>query len=335
MGKNNLIRAFVICAAFIVVALFAYFILFHIDNTVKKKAIAQAEKMDFSQTEKTNGYETESASYHYLDSDGEYSFYSVLQLEKDSDGDSYFDIRKKRTLICKIKDNTVVEKFDTASLSVGENDDVYIPHGAYHNGFLFFTVQNKKGIYRIDSSLKHCELYIQKSKYGEISKSTVSFYNNALVFITNDNQVVLYDGKDEKLLCKADALEKNFSSDEKFEPRGYDLDYNAFVQSNYIVCTNGSETYFAAKNKIFLKSKSADFKEIKTIHIKHDLGTSCILGIDFCQSDKKYLKILCRCVTDETANFSFENRVYILDPETGKMKCFQQKNRIKSIIWLL
>lgn len=229
-----------------IICILIYFKPMPLSQNVKSEAINCAERMSFD-AYTDNVYMTDYCCY--LDSDDKYDYYCSLEYSYNSG--KYTD--KDTTHLLKIKDNKIINKYDLSDLNT--DSILHVERGICNNNYLYFVARSNNAVYRIDCDFNSCELYIEGSQFGNISYSSLSFYDNYLLYITDSGNIVKYSDGKEELFLTVPSIRTVFGGD-KIDLNEFVSEYNTTTNTNYLISTNGKKTYCAAKNKLFLYNHS-------------------------------------------------------------------------------
>lgn len=249
----------------------------------------QTGNADFSVTfkdDETVPDDLSPVSFHYLDSSDDYDYYVAVL---------YTRTKKNRTCLVQMSEGNVLKKYDLSNSELFndyfERESVYALCGTFRDGYLYFLLKGHGSIYRIDENLNQCELYYTPKKYGRVSPVSLNLCGDDLLYMTDTYCAVRFDGTQETKLCEAKPITEVFSSEDVVYTDELELDWPP-EKSNYVVCSNGTVTYFAAKDKLFKCEKDGKFEEIQFNAIpKYQDYRSHFYNIEFSKENENILFI--------------------------------------------
>lgn len=286
-----------------------------LSRSIKNETTNHLEKLNFEVI--TDKHMSE--YFHYLDSNKNYDYYCVA--EYDPVNSSVI----LSTYLYKICNNTVISKYDLSNLS--NKSLLYVQNGVCDSNYLYFTVHGVNGIYRIDVDFTSCELYVESSKYGDVSYSSLNLYSNELMYITDLGNIVKSSDSNEELISTIPTLKSVFSSD-AINFNGFLMQYNYTETANYQICSNEEKIFCAAKNKLFVYGNGED--ELKEINIRLP-KSAYIQKIKFSNESENTIFIF---YTVYSAPWEGQtNHIAVYNIDSGGKRAFKQEPKYQFRIW--
>lgn len=302
--KHKRISLFILSIlSFLIVCCLMYFRPMFINNNIKNEATNCINKINFDVI--TDNVLTEEC--YYLDSDDDFDYFYMTEYSKD--GSTIVS-----TSLLKLKNDTIIGKYNLSNL--GYTAFLHVERGICDGSYLYFIVRGINSVYRIDCNFTICEQYIKSCTYGSIAYSSLCLYGDSLMYITDNGSIIRYQNGKEDLFATVPSIETKFSNT-AIDFNEFLIQYNDAKTTNYLICSDGSKTFYAAKNKLFLY-KDGQNKEVR-IHLpKHS-----------------YVQKLCFSKENENLLFVYyqenigpwegkTNHLIILNTKTGGMRKFDQ-----------
>ncbi len=280
---------------------------------------------------------TSKTFYRYITNFDGFDYYCKYTREETDDDDFVYWI--KDTYIQKYKDDELIAEFNTQHLPNNvDNNFCIVLKGSVYNNELYFTIRSsessciEKCIYKIDLELNSCICYKSESSFGAISPTTLQFYNNNLLYITDKANVVLYDGKSEHLLKQLPLIADKFDSNDFIENDMFDYFGTKSIpldRSNYQVCYDGKNIFATAGQSIFIfkdgKLKKLPFLKIFKNYFDFvaDVSSICDIEVFNTDVDRPSLKISIDWYSKHVIGGK-KRSIYLYDVKTGKSQCFEE-----------
>lgn len=316
----------------------AFFSRLIISKDVKKECMQDLEEY-YIEKEMISSDESIMHYYRFIDEWNGFKYYCKYIREYNDLSDSIFYVRD--CMIQKYKGSNLVAEFNLQNIpdNVGK-DKCIVLKGLIHDNELFFTVRTNEGtalennIYRIDLNLNYCISYANNSSYGAISPTTLQFYNNQLLYITDKANVITYDGETETLLCQLPLISEKMKKNDFVEANMFDFEGTEplpLYRCNYQVCYNGKDIVFAAGRKLFVY-KNSKIKEIyfnknfpNVFNYNIDASPICKVELICSGENKDLIKISIDWYSNKIYGKSLRY-IYAYDTQTAISKCFKGKD---------
>ncbi len=308
-------------------------------------------------------YIFEDTSLTLIAVDNDYCYYNSVEYKKGTLSSSdnskecgYEDIIS--TKIVKIKDNKIICSFDLSCLKDKTKKWIHIERGKIYDGFLYFIADNSVSedydyfdhkkvkclnsvnhpVYRIDTELKNIETVVSSSSYGKIMRSTLSFHNGKLVYLTDKNSVIEFDGEKETEIINLSKLSNKLNKGTSFTddegstmPVVYFSPLNCEDNKILPVCEN-EFTVFVADRRIYCGIGHKLFI-IKSKNIASKIHLLGLGGFFFLPVSVRDIDIYDNNLLKVTASYQYLdplfNMTFIINPITQKKSLFYSKGRIR------
>ena len=255
---------------------------------------------------------------YYIDSNNGYDYY----IETVRNGSKY-----EANCFVKKKDGENISAFDLQKLNLSKwNDEIYGSGGFYSDGYLYFKIEGKDSIFRIDDSMENCCEFFTPKKFGKIIDRSLFMKENELYYFTESLNLVKYDGVDEEKVATLPKFQSMTLNKQIYMDMIDPLIYNVPVNK-----VNGTYYYGLGSNLFYVDEdgKAVCFN----IKIPEDASYEAnFYKIEACKENDKLMSASYALlyVNPKRPYYYFR---YVINPKTGHYIRFRQKigNRYREV----
>lgn len=244
----------------------------------------------------------------YIDSNDGYDYYFESYSEPPKYIADYF---------VKKKDKKIISAFCIQELvpPIKQNERMEV-QGFHNSGYIYFTVEGRNSIYRIDDCLEKGNVYYTPKKFGEIAYASFCIKNNTFYYITDSCKLIKFNGKTETQIGSLPDM----NSMTLLEPVYRDELLQWSLPMNNI----NDRFYYGLDSNLFYVDGNGETNCIDLHRSKRDSGESNVYKIEPCIENKNLMAVS-YAFFDYNPERNYYYYRYIVNPKTGHYIKFRQK----------
>lgn len=240
--------------------------------------------------------------------------------------ESYFNSPKYiADYFVKKKGEEIITAFCVQGLvpAIKQNEKMEV-QGFYNNGYIYFTVEGRNSIFRIDDCLEKGSTYYTPKKFGEIEFSSLCIRDNIFYYITDSCKLVEFNGKTETQIGSLPDM----NSMTLPEP----VHRDSLLQWKLPMNNINGVFYYGLDSNLFCIDENGNTDCIDLHVSKRDSGESNVSKIEPC-AENENLMVVSYAFFDFNPESNYHYYRYLINPKTGHYIKFRQKikNRYSEI----